>query len=206
MIHFLDKKRCHVDNTISTWASIKGSTVTATSFYCKLPWTYNFVTSFKRFIIILSHTTIHHVVFMYVLLVTMATGSWPHIWSGNHEWLEWWVIAMVTIWSHDPLYTARDIQKWEYQPLGPFLAKNFGTTISPWVVTMDALEPFIIDNCKQVSVVWLASFVLVFFYRNQCHYLIWFTIIPSHLILSWKLVSKVIGVTMVMWLYLWFIM
>lgn len=46
-------------------------------------------------------------------------------------------------------WSARDIQKWEYQPLGPFLAKNFGTTISPWVVTMDALEPFIIDNIKQ---------------------------------------------------------
>ena len=39
-------------------------------------------------------------------------------------------------------WSARDIQKWEYQPLGPFNAKNFGTTISPWVVTMDALEPF----------------------------------------------------------------
>jgi fumarylacetoacetase len=39
-------------------------------------------------------------------------------------------------------WSARDIQKWEYQPLGPFLAKNFATTISPWVVTMEALEPF----------------------------------------------------------------
>jgi fumarylacetoacetase len=39
-------------------------------------------------------------------------------------------------------WSARDIQKWEYQPLGPFLAKNFATTVSPWVVTMDALEPF----------------------------------------------------------------
>jgi fumarylacetoacetase len=39
-------------------------------------------------------------------------------------------------------WSARDIQKWEYVPLGPFLAKNFATTISPWVVTMDALEPF----------------------------------------------------------------
>lgn len=37
---------------------------------------------------------------------------------------------------------ARDIQKWEYVPLGPFCAKNFGTTISPWVVTLEALEPF----------------------------------------------------------------
>ena len=39
-------------------------------------------------------------------------------------------------------WSARDIQAWEYQPLGPFLAKNFGTSISPWVVTLDALEPF----------------------------------------------------------------
>ena len=39
-------------------------------------------------------------------------------------------------------WSARDIQRWEYQPLGPFLAKNFATSISPWLVTMDALEPF----------------------------------------------------------------
>lgn len=39
-------------------------------------------------------------------------------------------------------WSARDIQTWEYQPLGPFLAKNFATTISPWVVTMEALAPF----------------------------------------------------------------
>ena len=39
-------------------------------------------------------------------------------------------------------WSARDIQSWEYQPLGPFLAKNFATSISPWVVTIDALEPF----------------------------------------------------------------
>jgi fumarylacetoacetase len=39
-------------------------------------------------------------------------------------------------------WSARDVQAWEYQPLGPFLAKNFVTTISPWVVTLDALEPF----------------------------------------------------------------
>jgi fumarylacetoacetase len=39
-------------------------------------------------------------------------------------------------------WSARDIQAWEYQPLGPFLAKNFATTISPWVVTLDALAPF----------------------------------------------------------------
>ncbi len=39
-------------------------------------------------------------------------------------------------------WSARDIQGWEYQPLGPFLAKNFATTISPWVVTLDALAPY----------------------------------------------------------------
>jgi fumarylacetoacetase len=39
-------------------------------------------------------------------------------------------------------WSARDIQAWEYQPLGPFLAKNFATSISPWIVTLDALEPF----------------------------------------------------------------
>lgn len=45
-------------------------------------------------------------------------------------------MVLVNDWS------ARDVQKWEYQPLGPFLAKNFATSISPWVVTLDALEPF----------------------------------------------------------------
>jgi fumarylacetoacetase len=39
-------------------------------------------------------------------------------------------------------WSARDIQTWEYQPLGPFLAKNFATSISPWIITPDALEPF----------------------------------------------------------------
>lgn len=39
-------------------------------------------------------------------------------------------------------WSARDIQSWEYQPLGPFLSKSFATTISPWVVTLEALEPF----------------------------------------------------------------
>ncbi len=45
-------------------------------------------------------------------------------------------LGLVNDWS------ARDIQTWEYQPLGPFLAKNFATTVSPWVVTLDALAPF----------------------------------------------------------------
>jgi len=39
-------------------------------------------------------------------------------------------------------WSARDLQKWEYVPLGPFLAKNFGSSIAPWIVTLDALEPF----------------------------------------------------------------
>ena len=39
-------------------------------------------------------------------------------------------------------WSARDIQSWEYVPLGPFLGKNFGSSMSPWIVTMDALEPF----------------------------------------------------------------
>ena len=46
-------------------------------------------------------------------------------------------------------WSARDIQKWEYVPLGPFLAKNFATSISPWIVTMDALEPFRTKGPKQ---------------------------------------------------------
>ncbi|MEL1250946.1 fumarylacetoacetase [Aurantiacibacter gilvus] len=45
-------------------------------------------------------------------------------------------ISILNDWS------ARDLQAWEYQPLGPFLAKNFHSTVSPWVVTMDALAPF----------------------------------------------------------------
>ncbi|MBC9795670.1 fumarylacetoacetase [Sinomicrobium weinanense] len=46
-------------------------------------------------------------------------------------------------------WSARDIQKWEYVPLGPFLAKNFASSISPWIVTMDALEPFRVAGPKQ---------------------------------------------------------
>lgn len=45
-------------------------------------------------------------------------------------------VGLVNDWS------ARDIQAWEYQPLGPFLSKNFATTVSPWIVTMEALAPF----------------------------------------------------------------
>jgi fumarylacetoacetase len=49
---------------------------------------------------------------------------------------DWFGLVLLNDWS------ARDIQAWEYQPLGPFLAKNFATTISPWIVTREALEPF----------------------------------------------------------------
>ncbi len=52
-------------------------------------------------------------------------------------------LALFNDWS------ARDIQKWEYVPLGPFLAKNFASTISPWIVTLEALEPFRVDGPEQ---------------------------------------------------------
>ena len=52
-------------------------------------------------------------------------------------------LVLVNDWS------ARDIQKWEYVPLGPFLAKNLATSISPWIVTMDALEEFRVAGPKQ---------------------------------------------------------
>jgi fumarylacetoacetase len=47
-------------------------------------------------------------------------------------------------------WSARDIQQWEYVPLGPFLAKNFGSTISSWIVTLDALEPFRVEGPPQL--------------------------------------------------------
>jgi fumarylacetoacetase len=49
---------------------------------------------------------------------------------------DWFGVVLLNDWS------ARDMQSWEYQPLGPFLSKNFATTISPWVVTREALEPY----------------------------------------------------------------
>ena len=52
-------------------------------------------------------------------------------------------LVLVNDWS------ARDIQAWEYQPLGPFLGKSFATSISPWVVTLDALEPYRVEGPKQ---------------------------------------------------------
>jgi fumarylacetoacetase len=54
-------------------------------------------------------------------------------------------LCLVNDWS------ARDVQSWEYQPLGPFLAKNFATTVSPWVVTLDALEPFRVPAAPRPS-------------------------------------------------------
>jgi len=54
-----------------------------------------------------------------------------------------WGMVILNDWS------ARDIQKWEYIPLGPFLAKNFATSISPWVVTRFALEPFRVNAPEQ---------------------------------------------------------
>ncbi|KAI7866484.1 fumarylacetoacetase [Mucor mucedo] len=52
-------------------------------------------------------------------------------------------LVLVNDWS------ARDIQAWEYVPLGPFLGKSFGTSISPWIVTLDALEPFLTSGPSQ---------------------------------------------------------
>lgn len=52
-------------------------------------------------------------------------------------------LVLVNDWS------ARDIQSWEYQPLGPFLGKSFATSISPWVVPLEALEPFRVQGVKQ---------------------------------------------------------
>jgi fumarylacetoacetase len=54
-----------------------------------------------------------------------------------------WGVSLVNDWS------ARDIQSWEYQPLGPFLSKSFATTVSPWVVTFDALTPFRVPASKR---------------------------------------------------------
>jgi fumarylacetoacetase len=54
-----------------------------------------------------------------------------------------WGVSLVNDWS------ARDIQSWEYQPLGPFLSKSFATTVSPWVITFDALTPFRVPAAKR---------------------------------------------------------
>jgi fumarylacetoacetase len=54
-------------------------------------------------------------------------------------------LCLVNDWS------ARDIQRWEYQPLGPFLSKSFATSISPWIVTMEALAPFRAPAFKRLT-------------------------------------------------------
>lgn len=54
-------------------------------------------------------------------------------------------VSLLNDWS------ARDVQAWEYQPLGPFLAKNFATTVSPWVVTMEALAPFRVPPLERTA-------------------------------------------------------
>ncbi len=54
-------------------------------------------------------------------------------------------MCLVNDWS------ARDIQTWEYQPLGPFLGKNFATSMSPWVVTIDALEPYRVPRAPRAE-------------------------------------------------------
>jgi fumarylacetoacetase len=56
-------------------------------------------------------------------------------------------IAGLTLFND---WSARDIQQWEYVPLGPFLGKNFASTLSPWVVTLDALEPFRVSGPEQL--------------------------------------------------------
>ncbi|KAF5276324.1 hypothetical protein FQA39_LY18595 [Lamprigera yunnana] len=62
-------------------------------------------------------------------------------WSGNYACGAYYEITQKLV--------ARDIQKWEYVPLGPFTAKNLGTTIAPWVVTTLALQPFTVENSPQ---------------------------------------------------------
>jgi len=54
-------------------------------------------------------------------------------------------LCLVNDWS------ARDLQQWEYQPLGPFLAKSFATSVSPWVVTLDALAPFRVPSVARLA-------------------------------------------------------
>jgi fumarylacetoacetase len=67
---------------------------------------------------------------------TIPIGSaWDHVFG----------FCLVNDWS------ARDVQTWEYQPLGPFLAKNFATTVSPWVVTAEAVEPYRVAALERPS-------------------------------------------------------
>jgi fumarylacetoacetase len=63
-------------------------------------------------------------------------NPWGHAVAINQAEQHLFGLCLVNDWS------ARDIQSWEYQPLGPFLSKSFATTVSPWVVTLEALEPY----------------------------------------------------------------
>ena len=74
-------------------------------------------------------------------------------------------------------WSARDIQKWEYVPLGPFTAKNLGTVISPWVVPMEALQPFLTDNYPQVNCISFLIFTKHYF-TVGC---LWGGFLPSHM-------------------------
>jgi fumarylacetoacetase len=89
-----------------------------------------------------------------------ASTSAPEIWHGVRQVLaSIFVARLLATYLGTPIpvgkaaehvagycllndWSARDMQAWEYQPLGPFLAKNFGSTISPWVITPEALTPF----------------------------------------------------------------
>ncbi|WP_456461034.1 fumarylacetoacetase [Lutibacter sp.] len=75
--------------------------------------------------------------------ITTAANNLGEAIPINEAWEYIFGMVLFNDWS------ARDIQKWEYVPLGPFLGKNFASTISPWIVTMDALEPFRCEGPKQ---------------------------------------------------------
>ncbi|MEO6903328.1 MAG: fumarylacetoacetase [Bacteroidia bacterium] len=75
-------------------------------------------------------------------IIGKQTHSGEHITTNNaDEYI--FGLVLFNDWS------ARDIQNWEYVPLGPFLAKNFASTVSPWIVTLDALEPFYVKGYDQ---------------------------------------------------------
>eukprot|EP00897_Mesotaenium_endlicherianum_P005135 jgi/Mesen1/464/ME000101S10691 len=70
-------------------------------------------------------------------------------------------------------WSARDIQKWEYVPLGPFLGKSFGTSITAWVVTLEALEPFICASPPQAAIRPAGAEVASVVCRSNFRYLYW---------------------------------
>jgi len=69
-------------------------------------------------------------------IYTGAGNAWGEAISMDEAENHIFGLCLLNDWS------ARDIQAWEYQPLGPFLSKNFATTVSPWIVTLEALEPY----------------------------------------------------------------